>query len=125
MTFLIDENLSHRIAGALKALGKPVEHVTQILPKGTPDEVIFNEVSRRGWFLLTQDHKIMRRKHQREAMLQAGIGAFIFRGRTQRSVDEQTIMVLQRYEEIEGLAGRTPRPFRYTIPDRGRIQRAG
>ena len=125
MTFLIDENLSHRIAGALKALGKPVEHVTQILPQGTPDEVIFSEVSRRGWFLLTQDRKIMRRKHQREAMIQAGVGAFIFCGRTQRSVDEQMIMVLRRYDEIEGLAFRTPLPFIYTIPDRGRIQLCG
>ena len=64
-----------------------------------------------------------RKKHQREAMRQAGIGAFIFTGRAQKSVEEMMIKILQRFPEIEELASTTQKPFIYGIPDRGKAEK--
>ena len=123
MTFLLDENLSFRTANALKALEKPVVHVTEILEAGSTDEEIFEELSQRGWFLLTQDQKIRRRRHQREAMMQQGLGVFVLTGRAVKSLDDLTIMVLEHFDEIERLARDTRTPFIFGIPDRGRVAR--
>ncbi|MEX2284407.1 MAG: DUF5615 family PIN-like protein [Gemmatimonadota bacterium] len=121
--FLLDENISHKIAKALSALGEAVRHVTDVLPRGTADEAIFEKLAEEDWFLITQDQYIRRRKHQREAMLQAGIGAFIFTGRAEKSLKEMTVAVLERFDEINELAIRTDRPFIFGIPDRGGIER--
>ena len=123
MTLLFDENISHRVVAALKALGHPVEHVLQILPQGATDETIFREAGERGWCLVTQDKNIKRKKVQREAMKQAGAGVFVFTGRARRSVDELTIVLLERMPEILELAARTKPPFMFGIPDRGEVAR--
>lgn len=125
MIFLFDENLSINIAKALQMLGKPIQHLFEILPRSTQDEVLFRELSQRGWFLLTQDKKIKRNRHQREALKQAGVGAFIFTGKANKSPDQMTIKKLQHLDEIEHLANRTPRPFIFGISDRGSIERLG
>lgn len=78
MTFLFDENISPAIVRALKELGKPVVYLTDILPRGTDDAAIFQKLGELGWFLVTQNPNIRRKKHEREALKQAGIGAFIF-----------------------------------------------
>jgi hypothetical protein len=77
LTFLFDENISHFIVDALKALGKPVAYLTDILPRGTQDVTLFSKLGELGWFLVTQDKRIKRKKHELEALRQAGIGAFI------------------------------------------------
>lgn len=123
MALLLDENLSPKIATALKALGREVTHVNEILPRGTADEEIFSKLAELDWFLLTQDIKIKRHKHQREAMIQAGIGAFIFTGRAEKSLEEMTIKILEHLDEIESLAGTTSRPFIFGISDRGKMER--
>jgi predicted nuclease of predicted toxin-antitoxin system len=123
LTLLLDENLSPKIATALKALGREVIHVNEILPRGTSDEEIFSKLAELGWYLLTQDIKIKRHKHQREAMIQAGIGALIFTGRADKSLEEMTIKILQHLDEIESLANNTRRPFVFGISDRGKIER--
>jgi len=106
-------------------LGKPIQHLSDILPRGTQDEVLFKELSKRGWLLLTQDQRIKRNRHQREALKQAGVGAFIFTGKANKSPDQMTIKILQHLDEIEQLANRTPRPFIFGISDRGSIERLG
>ena len=116
MTLLLDENLSPKVATALKALGREVTHVNEILPRGTSDEEIFSKLAELGWCLLTQDIKIKRHKHQRAAMIQAGIGAFIFTGRAEKSLEEMTIKILQHLDEIESLIRNTRRPFVFGSP---------
>lgn len=123
MIFLFDENISHKVVAALKALGHPVEHVSQIMPLGTPDETVFAEVASRGWVLVTQDKNIRRRPVQRRLLQQAGIGVFIFTGRAGRSNDQMTVLVLQRLEKMTKLAQRTAVPYIFGIPDRGDIER--
>lgn len=100
-----------------------MQHVTDVMPRGTTDEAIFEKLAEEDWFLITQDQNIRRHKHQREAMLQAGVGAFIFTGRAEKSLKKMSIEVLARFDEIKDLASRTERPFIFGIPDRGNIER--
>lgn len=125
MTFLFDENISPLVAAALKALGKPVVYLTDILPRGTDDITLFNRLGELNWFLITQDQKIKRKKHELVALKQSRIGAFIFTGRADKTVDTLTIMVLKHFDDIQELAGRTQRPFIFGISDRGSIDQLG
>jgi PIN like domain len=61
LTFLFDENISQLIVDALKALGKPVAYLTDILPRGTDDIALFSRLGELSWFLVTQDKKIKRK----------------------------------------------------------------
>ena len=53
--------------------------------------------------------------------MDAGVGAFIFTGRAQKSTEEFTIELLQRLGEMIALS-ETDRPFVFGIPNRGKIQ---
>ena len=123
MTFLFDENISGLVADALKALGKPVAYLTDILPRGTVDQDLFSKLGELGWFLVTQDKKIKRKKHELEALRRAGIGAFIFTGRAERDVDSMMMLVLKQFNEMQRLAEETTRPFVFGISDKGSIDR--
>lgn len=123
MTFLFDENISQLVVDALKALGKPVAYLTDILPRGTDDITLFSRLAELGWFLVTQDKKIRRKKHELEALRRVGLGAFIFTGRAERDVDSMMMLVLRSFNEIQTLAAETKRPFIFGISDRGSIDR--
>ena len=123
MTFPIDENLSYKVANALKALDRDVHHVTEVLGKGVSDEKILRELNRRGWFLITQDKRIRRRKHEVQAMLQEKVGAFIFMGQADKSLETMAMMILKHIGDMEKLARKTNRPFVFGISDRGKIER--
>ena len=123
MTFLFDENISQLVVDALKALGKPVAYLTDILPRGTDDMALFSRLGELGWFLVTQDKKIKRKKHELEALRRAGLGAFIFTGRAERDIDSMMMLVLRSFNEIQTLATETNRPFIFGISDRGSIDR--
>ena len=85
MIFAFDENVSTAIVQALKSLDYPVVHCTDFLARGTPDDVLFEEIASRGYFLVTQDQNMSRKKHQRAAMLSLGLGVFVFTGRASRT----------------------------------------
>jgi hypothetical protein len=123
LTFLFDENISHLIVDALKALGKPVAYLTDILPRGTNDLILFSKLGELGWFLITQDKRIKRKKHELEALRQAGIGAFIFTGRAERDVDSLMMLVLRHFNEIQRVTTETKRPFIFGISDKGSFDR--
>jgi hypothetical protein len=75
------------------------------------------------WFLVTQDKKIKRKKHELEALRRAGLGAFIFTGRAERDIDSMMMLVLKSFNEMQRLATQTKRPFIFGISDRGSIDR--
>jgi PIN like domain len=123
LTFLFDENISQLVVDALKVLGKPVAYLTDILPRGTDDLTLFFRLGELGWFLVTQDKKIKRKKHELEALRRAGLGAFIFTGRAERNIDSMMMLVLRSFNEMQTLATETKRPFIFGISDRGSIDR--
>lgn len=115
-----------KVAAALQALGTcEARHLVDHLPRGTADEDMFTFVASQGWLLVTQDMRIRRNIHQRQALLQAGIGAFILTGRANRSVEELMIFLLERFPEIISAAQRLQPPYILGVPDRGRIEQLG
>ena len=78
LIFLLDENLGkHTIADALRQAGAEVQIHDDHFRQETPDEEWLREVGRRSWIVLTKDAQIRYRAHERAALMQAGVGAFV------------------------------------------------
>jgi len=122
VTLALDENLPPTVAQALAVLKFPVTHVTDHLPRGTPDEQLFAEAAARDWVLVTRDAKMWRKRAQQEALLQAGIGVFVLVSSAAHSPPELTALLLRRLPEMLELMERARRPFVFRVPDRGRIE---
>lgn len=56
MRFLLDENVSYRVAGYLKAAGHEAVHVSEIGLTSTDDAVILARARDENWVLVTADH---------------------------------------------------------------------
>jgi predicted nuclease of predicted toxin-antitoxin system len=56
MRFLLDENVSFRVAGNLKAAGLNAVHVGEVGLTNTDDTVILSRARDDGWVLVTADH---------------------------------------------------------------------
>lgn len=56
MRFLLDENVSYRLAGHLMAAGHEAVHVNEIGLTGTDDAVILSHARAEGMILVTADH---------------------------------------------------------------------
>lgn len=121
--FVLDNNISHKIATALTALDMKVHHITDILPADTPDEEFFPEIARLGWILVTQDKMIRRRKHERLAMKQAGVGVFVYMGQADKSLSEMTRMLLRDMDSMRAQLAKTTTPFVIGISDKGKFER--
>jgi predicted nuclease of predicted toxin-antitoxin system len=126
LILFFDENIPPKVAASLQALGScEARHLVDHLPRGSSDEQIFQLLADRGWFLVTQDYRIKRNPHQRQALLQAGLGAFILTGRADRSKEEMMIFILECLPNISELGASTGRPFIYGISDKRRFERLG
>ncbi len=56
MRFLLDENVSYRVAGHLKAAGHEAVHVSEIGLTSTDDAIILARAQADNWVLVTGDH---------------------------------------------------------------------
>lgn len=74
----VDRALGRRIAGPLIGAGAIVHLHDDHFDQGVEDKVWLTEVGRLGWVVLTKDQRIRYRAIEREALLSAGIKAFIF-----------------------------------------------
>lgn len=122
MTFVFDEDIPPGVVDALKAGSQPALHVTEVCDRGTPDEEIFRTLGAVGWYLVTADVAIARRPHQRAALIEAGIGAFFFTGRANRSLFDWVQLVVRRWPELVSYATGRERPFLCGVPDRGALR---
>ena len=123
MTFLFDENIPQAIVIALRALGHDVAHVYEHGLRSTADPEIFEFVGQRGWILVTRDKKIRKKPHERAAYLAAGIGIFVYTGSSERSLDEQMVLVLRTIADLEQSAERNQPPYIFGISDLGKLER--
>jgi hypothetical protein len=58
LTFLFDENISQLVVDALKALGKPVAFLTDILPRGTDDMTLFSRLAEKFFAFLCHTARV-------------------------------------------------------------------
>lgn len=69
-----------KIAGALRHAGVEVHVHDDHFRSDAPDEEWLREVGRRGWIVLTKDHRIRYRGPELAALWRAGICAFVLTG---------------------------------------------
>lgn len=86
LTIVLDENLaSERLCAALSDVAAEhdatVEMLSKHFPNGTLDQVWLPEAGKCGWLVVTVDVHIRRRPSEREILANAGVKAFIVRGR--------------------------------------------
>lgn len=74
----VDRALGRRIAVPLIAAGAIVHLHDDHFEQGVQDAVWLTEVGARGWIVLTKDQRIRYREIERKALLNAGVGVFIF-----------------------------------------------
>jgi hypothetical protein len=70
--------MGRAVGGRLAAEGVRVELHNDHFAQGTPDAVWLSEVGRRGWVVLTKDVRIRYRPNEKQALLAAGVRAFVF-----------------------------------------------
>jgi predicted nuclease of predicted toxin-antitoxin system len=65
------------VADALRQAGVDAQVHDDHFRRNAEDEEWLREVGRRGWVVLTRDRRIRYRSHERTALMQAGVRAFI------------------------------------------------
>jgi predicted nuclease of predicted toxin-antitoxin system len=123
LTLLFDENFPPYLPKALRLFGVEAQHCKEQGLEGEDDTVIFQFLRQRGWIWVTHDKGVKRKKHEREAFIQAGIGAFVYTGSVQRSAKEMMVFTLQIVDELESIILSTRPPFVYAITDRKKFER--
>ena len=79
--FFLDRSLGKRtIAAALRQAGVEVQVHDDHFPPDARDEDWLREVGRRGWIVLTKDHRIRYRELEVAAILKARVCAFVLTG---------------------------------------------
>lgn len=128
MIFVLDATFSHQLVQGLHALSQEdceFRYAPDLFGKDASDERIFAGLKGRSCFFVTLDARITRHPAQRRAMIESGIGAFVFTGRSlaQRTFRQIAAFVLSVADEMIEKARATESPFIWGISDRGRFER--
>ncbi len=123
MIFLLDATFPPQLARALQELDQEdcqYRHAPAEFGAAAKDETIFAGIREREWFLITLDAKMSKRPAQRQAIIDASLGVFVFTGSSlaQRSFREIGAFVLTVTDGILERARTTKRPFIWGISDR-------
>lgn len=101
---------SRRLVTALTAMGAVVEVHSDHFVHDIPDAEWLPVVGERGWVVLTHDKRIRYRRIERDALLAAGIRAFVLTV-GHLSIAAATAIWESQLRKIERLAVSTPAPF--------------
>jgi hypothetical protein len=127
LTFLFDATFPAKLGRALAVLSRDHSfiHVDDHLGQGATDEAVIAAASASGSFLVTLDQGITRNPAKREALLQGGVGTFVFTGSAIGTLGYYKIVafVMSIAEEMFDSAQRTKRPFIYGISDRKKFDK--
>jgi hypothetical protein len=111
VTFFIDASLGGKTLGeALRAAGARVELHDNHFPQGTPDVVWLTEAGTRNWVVFTKDERIRYNQLERQALLNAGVRAFVLTARGLRGAEYAQVFV-EALPAIHRLLNRQPGPF--------------
>lgn len=90
--------------------GARVEVHDDHLPQDAKDEVWLRYVGARNWVVLTQDDRIRFHDHERTALLQAKVCAFVLTAKGLRGEENGTI-IAKALPAIRRILSKHPRPF--------------
>ena len=92
LVFFLDRSLGkHKVAAALREASVRVEIHDDHFPPNAKDSDWLPVVGERGWVVLTKDDRIRYRRHEREALLDAGVRAFVLTNRNLTGDDMATL----------------------------------
>lgn len=111
ITFFIDASLGGKTLGeALRNASARVEFHDTHFPQGTPDAVWLTEAGARHWVVLTKDEQIRYNELERQALLSAGVRAFVLTAKGLRASEYAQVFV-EALPAIYRLLSRRPGPF--------------
>lgn len=105
MTFILDNDISFRIAEALRALGPDVRALRKHFPQETPDTELLAELGTKGWHLVTADRQILKRPHEAAALHKARVTTF-FLGPFFETLQfwDQAVWLVKNWPRFESMA---------------------
>src|SRR5437867_9891407 len=117
----LDRSLGKKqIASALRAEGADVRVHDDHFPSNAKDEYWLTEVGQKGWIVLTKDDQIRHHPVERDALMAAGVGAFILpRGNTTGS--EMARAFVKALPKIKKFIRKHSRPFIARVTSGGSI----
>lgn len=111
VTFFLDRCLdSESLATALRATGAKVQRHREHFRGEAPDEEWLPAVGRRGWVVLTNDKSIRRNQLERDALIVAGVKAFVMTTGNLSGEEAATVWV-RHLSKICNLSICKPAPF--------------
>ena len=119
----VDGSMPRSVADELKNIGKDAKAKRELFVDGTEDTVWLKAVGENGWLAITRDEYIRRRPGEKQAIIDHGVGCFIFTYRNSLKKAEIVALVLQYIEEMERVFATTRRPFIYTVAMDGQFRR--
>jgi predicted nuclease of predicted toxin-antitoxin system len=81
LTFILDNNLSRKLADGMRAFGEAVEHLQDHLAQDIEDTVLLKYVGDKGLILVSRDLNIRRKTAELAALKQNKVGAFFLGGK--------------------------------------------
>ena len=79
-------------------------------------------VGQANWLAVLRDKKIRTRPAERQALIDGGVGAFIFMQRSNPTKWEYLKLLVRRLEDMEVIFASIPRPFIYGIDRAGALK---
>lgn len=111
IVFFIDRSLGRKaVADALRQAGATVEVHDDHLPQDAKDEEWLRYVGARNWTVLTQDDRIRFHYHERTALLQAKVCAFVLTAKGLRG-EENAAIIVSALPTIQRMLSKQPGPF--------------
>jgi hypothetical protein len=118
MRFLVDNNLSTRLAAGMAAFGESVVHLQDHFPPDVQDVEWLRFVGEQMMFVLTRDERIRWNPAEKQAFVEFGVGAF-FLGGKRRTHCELIRQLVRNWPRIKELAANSRRPFAFRVPPTG------
>lgn len=119
MKFLIDENLSIKMARSLRDIDQNVSHVTELMRAGSTDVEVLEYAGSNDYFLITKDNRIRYKPNERDAIRKYKVGVFLLGGKN-ISFFETYQQLIRNWDRILECASNTSRPFIRRIRPKGR-----
>lgn len=119
MKFLIDENLSDKMARSLRDIDQQVYHVTEVLAAGSPDTEVLEYAGSNDYFLITKDNRIRYKPNEKAAIRRYKVGVFLLGGKN-IPFFETYQQLIRNWDNILDCAASTARPFVRRVRARGR-----